>query len=177
VLEDQAVEHADAEPRSEQSPDEHVAHVAGASDHEHVSVLTGGHGQGETPPLVPPLVSVVVVVVVVVVGCVVVVVVVGAVVVVGVVVVGAVVGTVVVGAVVGTVVAVGSGSSPPSSEETIASATPSPTTEATKTTITALRPPLRPPGGSEGGVADPRPACGGGTSMRRVGSSCTKRKV
>jgi hypothetical protein len=64
-------------------------------------------------------------------------------------------------------------SSPP---ETTASAMPSPSTAATRSTISAFMPPLIPvDGGSPGGWPYPPPAGspGGGTSIRRVGSSCT----
>ena len=53
---------------------------------------------------------------------------------------------------------------------TTASATPRPITAATRTTITAFNPELMP---WRGGSPPPRPSLGGGTSMRRVGSSCT----
>jgi hypothetical protein len=58
----------------------------------------------------------------------------------------------------------------PLSAATTASATPSPITAATRIPISAFMPPLMPPlGGSPPAYGSRR---GGGTSIRRVGSSC-----
>jgi predicted DCC family thiol-disulfide oxidoreductase YuxK len=133
------------------------------------------YGDSVSPPsavIVPRFVVVVVVVgsvAVVVVGSVAVVVVGAEVVVVGLVVVGVVVGLVVGSVVALAVVVVWSS---PSSAATTASATPSPITAATRTAISAFIAPLMPLfGGSPYGGWPPR--SGGGTSIRRVGSSCT----
>jgi hypothetical protein len=64
--------------------------------------------------------------------------------------------------------------SSPLSAATTASATPRPITAATRRPINAFIPPLIPPrGGSPYGW----PRSGGGTSIRRVGSSCMARAV